>query len=95
MTMVPLMVVADKISGLKKIGIVPKMVKTTIAILPRPIFKALFGEISILYSLEKEEKTESKVEAAEVIMMKFIISNITGPKYFATSTAACPFIPLV
>ena len=89
--MVPEMVVADKISAFKNTGIVPKTATIIMVILPNetdfPKFK------STANNFEKDEKVESKVEAAEVIIIKLITNKITTPKALPTSTAACPCIP--
>ena len=85
------MVVADNISASRKTGMVPKTAMATMD--QRPNFKELPIFKSIAANFENEEKVESNVEAAEVIMIKLIINNKTTPKAFPTSTAACPLIP--
>lgn len=86
------MVVADKISASKKIGIVPRTTSTHIASRPKLMLSPSFK--STAASLEKDENVESKVEAAEVIIIKLMINKITLPKAFPTSTAAWPCIPI-
>ena len=65
--MVPDMVVADKISASRNIGMVPKTTRIHMAILPTEMLSPSFK--SIAASLENEENVESKVEAAEVIII--------------------------
>ena len=48
----------------------------------------------MILNFENEEKAESKVEAAEVTIMKLSISMLPNPSNFPTSTAACPSKPL-
>ncbi len=86
------MVVADKISASKKIGIVPRTTNTHIAKRPKLILSPSFK--STAANLENDENVESKVEAAEVIIIKLMINKITLPKAFPTSTAAWPCIPI-
>lgn len=89
--MVPEIVVADKMSAFKSIGSVPNTAIITMDI--RPKFKFLLTFKSIANNFENEEKVESKVDAAEVIIMKLMINKITRPKALPTSTAACPVKP--
>ena len=91
--MVPEMVVADKISAFKNTGIVPKTATISMVILPKETVFLMFKSIAI--NLEKDENVESKVEAAEVIMIKLMTNKITTPNALPTSTAACPDIPFV
>lgn len=90
MTMVPEMVVADKISGPKKIGTVPKIVSATIA--QRPFERLMLTVLpkfkSTATNFEKEAKAESNVEDAEVIIMKFINNIMPTPMDLLTSTVA-------
>lgn len=86
MTMVPLIVVADKISASKNTGIVPKTATAAIEI--RPNLKVLPKFKSIDRSLENEEKVESRVDAAEVIIIKLMTKRVIKPNAFPTSTAA-------
>ncbi len=91
MTIVPLMVVADNISGLKNTGTVPNIVTATIAIRPfRTVAVWLFPK-SITINLEKELKVLSSVEAAEVIIIKFIMSIMPTPNTFAHFYGCLPF----
>ena len=80
MTMVPLIVVADNISAFKAMD-------------QRPNFKVFPKFKSTDKSFEKEEKVESRVEAAEVIIIKLMTNRIITPKALPTSTAACPCRP--
>ena len=68
-TIVPLIVVAERISGLAKIGRVPRIVKRIIINLPFLIDAIFFLPRSITINLEKDENAESSVEAAEVIRL--------------------------
>ena len=86
MTIVPLIVVALRISALRNTGIVPKTATSTIMILPK--VTVLPNLKSIVNNFEKLENVLSKVLAALVIMIKLIINNKTTPNFFATSTAA-------
>ncbi len=76
------MVVADSISAFKKTGMVPSAAIKTID--QRPNLSELPNFKSIANSLEKEENVESKVEAAEVIIIKLITNKITIPKALQT-----------
>ena len=88
---VPEIVVADKISAFKKTGMVPKTANTIIESLPKVTVLPHFKSITI--NFEKEEKVESIVEAAEVIIIKLITTKISTPKAFPTAMAASPLIP--
>ena len=85
-TIVPEMVVADKISASKKTGKVPNI--AIIAIDARPKVKSFTAPKSITKSFENDEKVESKVDAADVIIIKLITSKTIMPKNCPTSTAA-------
>ena len=80
------MVVADNISAFKKTGIVPNTAIKTID--QRPNLSEFPNFKSIANNLEKDEKVESNVEAAEVIIIKLMTNKITTPKALPTSTAA-------
>ena len=84
--MVPLIVVADNISASKKTGMVPKTAIATID--QRPNFNVFPRFKSNAYNFENDEKVESNVDAAEVIMMKLMTNNITVPNALPTCTAA-------
>ena len=85
------MVVADKISAFKKTGMVPNI--AILAMDHRPNFKVFPKLRSTDSNLEKEEKVESNVDAAEVIIIKLMTNSMATPKAFPTSTAACPCSP--
>lgn len=91
-TIVPLMVVADKISASKNTGIVPKNAIKTID--HRPNLSVFPNFKSRANNLANDEKVESNVDAAEVIIIKLMTNRITTPNALPTSTAACPCIPL-
>ena len=91
MTIVPDIVVAERISALKNMGIVPSTAMATIANLPN--VRLLPNPKSTANNFENDENVESKVEAAEVIIIKLTTNNTTTPNAFPTSTAACPFKP--
>ena len=93
MTIVPLMVLADRISAPKNTGTVPATAITSMAILPLLMVAKCFLPRSMISSLEKDEKVLSIVDAAEVIMMRFINSITTVPNNLLTSTVACPSRP--
>lgn len=93
MTIVPLMVVADKIAGLKKIGTVPATATIIIVNLPFVTVRDVLLPRSTDTSLEKDANEESSVDAADVIMMKLIRSIMMPPIILLTSTAACPSRP--
>lgn len=92
-TMVPLTVVADRISGLKKTGMVPSNTMSTIIHLPRLTVGNFSFPRSITTNFENELNVESNVEAAEVIMIKLIVNKPVNPINLATSTGACPTNP--
>lgn len=73
--MVPLMVVADNISAFKKTGIVPNMAMATMV--RRPNFSVCPKFKSIDTNFENDENVESKVEAAEVIIIKLMAISTT------------------
>ena len=91
MTIVPDIVVAERISASKKTGNVPKIAIAAIDALPKVMSFTM--PKSIASNFEKDENVESKVEAAEVIIIKLITSNIITPKALPTSTAAWPLKP--
>jgi len=82
MTIVPLMVVADNISASKKTGTVPNTATATID--QRPNLTVLPRFRSRANNLEKDEKVESKVDAAEVIIIKLMTNSITVPNALPT-----------
>jgi len=92
-TIVPLTVVAESTSGLAKTGSVPIITRTTIIILPLDTEGFLAGKMSTTMSLEKDENAESKVDAAEVIIIKFMASIAPVPSIFPTCTGAEPCTP--
>ena len=84
-TMVPLIVVASKISGLKNMGMVPKTAMSIMVTLALETEIPLSFNKSTCTSLAAEVNVESIVEAAEVSMMVFIRSNIGKPKSLDTA----------
>lgn len=72
-------------------GILPAIATIIIVILPT--FTVLPIPKSIAANLLKEANEESKVEAADTIMIKFIISNNTGPNKAPSSLKAPGPIP--
>lgn len=87
-TIVPLMVVADKISASKNMGNVPS--KATAIITQRPKDILELHPKSIANNFAEDANVESNVEAAEVIIIKLMTNTITVPKALLTATAACP-----
>ena len=87
------MVVADKISGPRKTGILPKTANTIMAILPAFMVGNLFVFRSITANFAKEVNVESNVDDAEVIMIKFIIKINIKPKLWATPKVGSPSMP--
>ena len=75
MTIVPDIVVAERISAFKNTGMVPK---TAIIIMDnRPKERVLPHFKSTANSFENDENVESRVDAADVIIMKFITKRIS------------------
>ena len=92
-TMVPEIVVADKISGPKNTGIEPKTQMAIMAMRPWLTFGVFTLGISTQTNLENDEKAESRVEAAEVTIMRLISKVIIKPVELAMALVAGPSRP--